>query len=240
MKISRVIITGVNGDLGSALVKAYQNNNYEVIGLDKHKTTKHQIKYLDFDFSKLMDTNYRNLKTKSLLSLVKNMSINVVINNAAYQKIKEFEKINLNDVEESLNVNFKAPFFLIKTLLNQLIKSKSKVINIGTIHNRLTLPNFFCYASSKMAMSSITKSLSVELGDKVEFVEVSPGAIDTKMLKEGLKNKKDFTNKKLSIPNHSFINPDSLADLIFQISHQDININGAYFNIDGGSSNLLK
>jgi len=232
-----VIITGVNGALGSALTKTYLNNAHNVIGIDKQKSTKHRIDYLQFDFSKITDLAYRKNKRKSLINLINKRQIKVLINNAAYQKISSFENIKFSDIEVSLNVNFKTPFFLIKTLLTPLIESGGKVINIGTIHNQLTIPNFFCYSSSKLAMSSIVKSLSVELGNKIDFIEISPGAIDTKMLRSGFDDPKHQEFKKNKIPSKKFLDPLELGSIIYNISISK-NLNGSKLIIDGGASNL--
>lgn len=233
-----VIITGVNGSLGSALTNIYLNNAYNVIGIDKQKSTKHKIDYLQFDFSKITDSDYRSNKKKLLINLINKRKIKLLINNAAYQKLSSFENIKFSDIDDSLNINFKTPFFLIQILLNFLIDSSGKVINIGTIHNKLTLPKFFCYSSSKLAMSSITKSLALEYGDKVDFIEISPGAIETPMLIDGIKNPQQLNKKRKKIPSKRFLVPSELASIIFNIS-LGCNLNGARLEIDGGVGSYL-
>ena len=84
-----VIITGVNGSLGSALTKTFLNNAYNVIGIDKQKNTKHKIEYLQFDFSKITDVSYRNQKKRSLINIINHRKIKVLIN------IMDFVKMNL-------------------------------------------------------------------------------------------------------------------------------------------------
>lgn len=110
----------------------------------------------------------------------------VLINNAAVQILNIVSKLNGSDWDKTLTVNAVAPFFLVQGFLEQLIKTYGHVINISSIHSRLTKENFSCYASSKAALEALTRSLALELSRKGVSVNViAPAAIATQMLKDG-------------------------------------------------------
>ena len=58
----------------------------------------------------------------------------------------------------SLDVNVLAPFLLIQALLAELEAAKATVINIGSIHARLTKRGFATYATSKAALAGMTRA----------------------------------------------------------------------------------
>src|SRR3546814_11034334 len=63
--------------------------------------------------------------------------------------------------------------------------SSDLVLNISSIHARLTKPNFIAYATSKAALSGMTRAMAVELGARVRVNAIEPVAIDTPMLRAG-------------------------------------------------------
>ena len=80
-------------------------------------------------------------------------------------------------------VNLVAPFFLTQGLIDILIASNGHVINMSSIHAKLTKTNFTCYATSKAALEALTRSLALELSAKgVSVNAIAPAAIATQML----------------------------------------------------------
>ena len=110
----------------------------------------------------------------------------VLINNAAVQILNPVSKLNLSDWDKTLTVNTMAPFFLVQGFLEQLTKTHGHVINISSIHSRLTKANFSCYATSKAALEALTRSLALELSvNGISVNAIAPAAIATQMLKDG-------------------------------------------------------
>ena len=93
------------------------------------------------------------------------------------------------------SVNFFAPVEISKAFLDDLSKNNGSILNIGSIHRELTKPYFSAYATSKSALAGLTKSLSVEFGDKIRVNAIEPAAIETSMLKAGFKDHPDKLKK---------------------------------------------
>ena len=94
-----------------------------------------------------------------------------------------------------MEVNLLAPFVLTKLLLPQLEQAKGSVINVSSIHAHLTKANFVAYATSKAALSGLTRSMAIDLADRVRVNAIEPAAIETQMLLSGFDNDKDQLEK---------------------------------------------
>ena len=178
-----VIVTGVNGDIGQSIVKQFKKHNWITIGIDMKSDTNTQ--YIDkFICCDLSDAT-------KLKEHIENLQLNVVdciVNNAATQICKSIWEYDINEWDYTMNSNVRPIFLLTKFCIEMLKKSKNaNIINIGSVHATVTSSNIAPYACSKSAVVGLTKNLAVELGKfNIRVNSISPGAIDTKMLRDGL------------------------------------------------------
>jgi len=189
--VSRLaVITGSSGGVGSALVDAFLSDNYSVIGIDSTNSGRNSEGFVEINTDLCEFTKNENYREK-ILNRIKNhlperLDDFVLINNAAVQILNPVSKLNLSDWDKTLTVNTMAPFFLVQGFLEQLTKTHGHVINISSIHSRLTKANFSCYATSKAALEALTRSLALELSvNGISVNAIAPAAIATQMLKDG-------------------------------------------------------
>ena len=159
-----------------------------------------------------------------------------LINNAAVQKLSHLDGMELEDFQESMDVNVTAPLLLIKMFQEMLTTSKGSVVNIGSIHSKLTKPSFVSYATSKAALLGLTRSLAVDLGGRIRINIIEPGATDTEMLRAGFRdNETAYTRLKEYHPAGRLADPDEIAAAaLFLVSDQSAFITGATLDISGG------
>jgi NAD(P)-dependent dehydrogenase (short-subunit alcohol dehydrogenase family) len=245
MKNKFVIITGTNGGIGSALVKVYKNAGYKVIGIDKSKSKSNTLVdyFIKIDLvSILFNLEKSNLFISDLNKIIARGCLDTLVNNAAIQILNPINKLSVSDFTLSLNTNTTIPFYLVKNLYGLLKKSKNaSVVNISSIHSKLTKPNFIAYATSKSALSGLTKAMAIEFGNDIRVNSISPAAISTKMLKEGFVGKSEmYKNLNKMHPVGRIGEPNEVAELsLFLSSDKAKFINGANFEIDGGISSRL-
>jgi NAD(P)-dependent dehydrogenase (short-subunit alcohol dehydrogenase family) len=240
------IITGSGGGIGDALVKTYLNDRFYVIGLDKKPST---IKKPNFTFIKTdlfifsQQTTYRKKIIKEIKEKFPNkLTKLVLINNAALQILNPVEKISWDNWLSSITVNTISPFFLVQSFLKELKLTNGHVVNISSVHAKVTKPNFLTYAASKAALESITKSLSIELSRfGISINGIAPAAISTEMLLAGFKNKPE-QYKKLNEchPSKSIGSPSDVSNLAKLITDNNNRfMTGSIIDLDGGISSLL-
>lgn len=237
-----VLITGVNGGIGSALAFKFHQAGYRVFGLDVQK--KEPVVHMEFfqvDLNKLCNNEEHRKHTSDFLHN-KIDHLDVLINNAAIQILGHLDEIKFNDWQTTLNVNLTAPFLLSQMFLSKLEESKGSIINIGSIHQQQTKSNFVSYATSKSALIGLTKSLAVDLQNRVRVNAISPAAIETDMLREGFNFDETAIDELREIhPVRKIGKPDDVANLALYLSSENLGfIHGANIALDGGISSVLK
>lgn len=218
-----VLITGCNGGIGLELCRKFKLINYKVIGID-----------IDDNINVFCDEFIRLDLSNPDWSLLPNTHIDVLINNAAVQIVSNFFDLNDEDIDKLMNINIINVIKLIKRIN---FNKNGNIINIGSIHSSQSKPGFSIYATSKGALETLTKSLSVELAPNIRVNMIKPAAIKTKMLESGL------TKESLSIldkyhPTGKIGEVENISNLCLSIIDNYF-INGSIISIDGGISNVL-
>lgn len=235
------IITGHNGDIGASMVHTFSEAGYQTIGIDQYNSTTadHNICANLAELAKLDGADHEMLSEIS--SVIPSESIITLVNNAAVQIVLPFDQLETKDLRESLDINCIAPFVLVKSLMGLGHAKLQTVINISSIHQQLSKRNFLAYAVSKSALSGLTRSLSLDIGNQTRVCEIQPAAIETTMLKDGFSdNHEAIETLKAMHPSNSIGQPQDIANLALVIAEQpSAFINGASINVGGGISNRL-
>jgi NAD(P)-dependent dehydrogenase (short-subunit alcohol dehydrogenase family) len=173
--------------------------------------------------------------------LVGDAGLSVLVNNAATQVLGGVDSLTVSDWHHTLDVNLLAPFVLTQGLLPPLEKAHGCVINISSIHARLTKPNFVAYATSKAALSAMTRAMAVDLGSRVRVNAIEPAAIETDMLKSGFAGQPEkFAELQACHPQGRIGSPEEVAALALSVAGGELRfLHGACIGIDGGISGRL-
>jgi short-subunit dehydrogenase len=133
-------------------------------------------------------TDYEKVVCLSDVDLLKDLPIDIVINNAGSYGTKENTLDNLDPYEwiDVFKINTIAPIIVSKALMKNLVKGTRKIIaNISSIKGSMSLNEEggkYIYASSKAALNFSTKKLSIDLKDQgITVVSINPGWIKTRM-----------------------------------------------------------
>jgi NAD(P)-dependent dehydrogenase (short-subunit alcohol dehydrogenase family) len=238
------VITGSAGSIGGALCRTFGAAGYKVIGLDiKENEDGNSDRWIQGDLIRFVsDADYRDALLAALRSASGSAKISVLCNNAAEQRLARTEDITVEDWQASLDVNLTAPFLLAQGLVEDLERANGSIINVASIHARLTKPEFVTYATTKSALVGLTKALAVDLGGRVRVNAICPAAIDTPMLREGFKDSGSATLSLLRSchPAGRIGMPDEVATLaLWLASPQAAFVSGACYDVDGAISSRL-
>lgn len=239
-----VVVTGAAGGIGQALTHAFAEGGHAVIGVDVAPAPvdspgEHHVVcdlalmaadevYADEVFAVVREA----LRGRPLLALV---------NNAAVQVLRPVPTLNRDAWRCTLDVNLLAPFLWTQALLPELSATHGCVLNISSIHARLTKPGFVAYATSKAALSGMTRAMAVELGSKIRVNAIEPAAIDTAMLRAGFAdNPAGYRELTLYHPTRAIGSPEDMAVLARAIVDQPGGFaNGSVIAFDGGIGAVL-
>ena len=239
---SAVVITGSAGGIGQALVEAFADEGYYVIGLDRDVSGSAD-ESLKLDLARLAsDESAAESVRESLESALDGRPLGALVNNAALQRLNPVESMTIADFRATLDVNLVAAFALVKLCLPWLETAGGSVVNVGSIHGRLTKPNFTAYATSKGALETLTRALAVELGGRIRINAVSPAAVDTPMLRAGFAGAPEaYDNLAAHHPAGRIARPEEVAELALYLAGDRANfVNGAVVDINGGIGGRLR
>ena len=238
-----ILLTGASGGIGIKLLEGLSNNGWHVIATD-HPKKEIKLPSDEFNFSWVPQDLNLLIGNKSIqrefkdnvLSFCEENNLAVIIHNAATQIVSKFNSLTDDDWQKTFNINFFAPVVINKLFLKNLNKNNGSIVHISSIHSTLTKSNFTAYASSKAALSCLTRSMAVEMGDKVRINAIEPAAIRTKMLEES------FSYSKAKIEELSKYHPsgrigspnDVLKAVEYLINPENKFINGCIISLGGG------
>lgn len=180
-----------------------------------------------------------------LLKVIKKRSagrpLKVLVNNAAIQILGKTGALSLSDWHSTMAVNVLAPALLSQAMLNELELANGSIINVASIHARLTKPGFVAYATSKAALVGLTRSMAVDLGSRVRVNAIAPAAIDTEMLRAGFEGKETaYKELSASHPIGRIGRPEEVAQAaLFLASDSAGFVTGAILDLDGGIGSVL-
>ena len=107
--------------------------------------------------------------------------LDVLINNAGMVSTGNIENTDESRFDSFINVNVKAPFFLIQSALPHLKKTRGCIINIGSINAYAGEPELLPYSISKGGLQTLTRNLGDTLHRQcgVRVNQVNPGWVLT-------------------------------------------------------------
>ncbi len=238
------LVTGAAGGMGQAIVAEFANNGYKVIATDcvPEPANLGAQHYVQADLAKTVeDEGYAQSIFSQINTWLGPHALNALINNAAIQILGGVDSLSRNDWQQTLNVNLVAPFIWTQALLPKLEQEHGSVVNISSIHARLTKKNFVAYATSKAALSGMTRALAVDVGPRIRVNAIEPAAIDTEMLRSGFGGDDGLIQRlKFFHPANSIGKVSDVAKMSFWITQSGIDfLSGTSMCIDGGISARL-
>lgn len=231
------LITGAAGGIGQALCLAFRRAGYRVIGTDRKPVVDDCDVFITADLEALVRDDRSCEETlEGFRAVLEAGSLNVLVNNAALQIKKPAEQLSVRDWQRSFDINVVAPFALVQGLLPELKRSRGSVVNIASVHARLTKPGFAAYATSKSALVGMTKSLAVDLGGSVRVNCINPAATETPMLVAGFAGcEEELAQLGRCHPLGRIADAHEVAQVaVFLASEAASFVNGAAIDVDGG------
>ena len=191
-----VIVTGASRGLGFEVVKKFASiAGSRVVAISRNEQNLLMLR--DDCEKSFPDSNVIPLPFDLTISsfdllpqeLKKNKitSVDVLVNNAGLLINKPFLTLSDEDFDQLFQVNVKAAFQMIKSIV-PLMKRNSHIVNIssmGGFQGSMKFPGLSLYSASKGALAILTECLAEELKQQAISVNcLAIGAVQTEMLAE--------------------------------------------------------
>lgn len=112
--------------------------------------------------------------------------VDVLINNAGVAHVGWFGDRTLEEIEQIIAVNLRAPLLLMRLLLPRMLeRGRGQVVNISSLAAVIAPPGLVTYSATKAGLSHATAGLRADFrGDPITFTLVQLGSVDTDMDRE--------------------------------------------------------
>jgi NAD(P)-dependent dehydrogenase (short-subunit alcohol dehydrogenase family) len=109
--------------------------------------------------------------------------LDVLVNNAASFKVRDVPEFTLDDFDDHVAVNVRAPYFLVQAALPALRASPAAVVvNVSSAAAAMYRRGQTVYGLTKAALEHLTMNLAAELApDGIRVVAVRPGPVATEL-----------------------------------------------------------
>jgi NAD(P)-dependent dehydrogenase (short-subunit alcohol dehydrogenase family) len=107
--------------------------------------------------------------------------LDVIVNNAATYRLTLVPDVGIEEFDEHIAVDVRAPYFLVQAALPALRRSPAAaVVNVSSAAAAMYRPRQTVYGLAKAALEHMTKNLAAELApDGIRVNCIRPGPVDT-------------------------------------------------------------
>ena len=180
------LITGAGQGIGQACAEVLASKGADLVLIDKNRETLSQVSdrlsktarhiiscELDLTDEKRLRQNVEELKRKAL--------IDILINNAGYDRPGTTDKIDTKGFLEVLHIHLVVPLTLTQLLLPAMRSAGwGRIINVSSIYGLIGGKGEVAYSTAKAGVIGLTKSVAKEAGtDGVTVNAVLPGLTRT-------------------------------------------------------------
>jgi len=236
MDQKNVLVTGCSRGIGLAIAKKLIDEGFFVVGTSRSKIDLVNLLGSDDCLHQVIDVSNEDDISSMIEFLTKqDIQIHCLVNNAGITKDQLFMRMNSDDWNSVINTNLNGVFYLTKSLIKTMVKSKyGRIVNISSVAGLMGNAGQVNYASSKAALSGFTKSLAKELASRnITVNNVCPGFIESDMTKE--LSDAQIENALQQIPLQRFGTAEEVASLVAYLLSDAANyITGQELSIDGG------
>ena len=236
-----LLLNGASRGIGHATVIRFSSAGWRVITCSRHPFPEQcpwdagPEDHIQVDLSDIDDTERAIQEIRSRLE---GGQLHALVNNAAISPKGEGGsrlgtiKTDNDTWAKVFRVNFLAPVFLARGLIEELKATKGSVVNVTSIAGSRVHPFAgAAYATSKAALAALTREMAYDFGKVgVRVNAIAPGEIDTSILSPG-------TEKivEQQIPMQRLGTPDEVAKIIYVLCTETSSyVNGAEIHINGG------
>ena len=232
-----VIVTGASQGIGTAIVKAFLERSYNVVGTSRNATKSAELKASEKLV--LVDGDIGQAATAQKVAeaaIQRFGSIDAVVNNAGIFSAKPFTDFTTNDFRALVSTNLEGYIYITQLVVKQMLAQKSggSVVAITTslVENPISGFTVSLPMMTKGGIEAMSRNLASEYAkEHIRFNCVAPGQVNTPLHKD---DSKDFL-KSLS-PMGTISTAEEIATAVVYLTEAR-QITGEVLHVDGGAHN---
>ncbi len=163
--------------------------------------------------------------------------LDVIVNNAATYRLKPIEDFTLDDFDDVIATNVRAPYFLVQAALPALRLSPAPVVvNVSSAAAVMYRPQQTVYGLAKAALEHMTMNMAAELAaDRIRVACVRPGPVLTEFHLAAEDPEERVRVLGTLVPLGRIGQPGDVARWIWHLVDAEAEwVTGAVISVDGG------
>lgn len=182
--------------------------------------------------------NFDNLKVAHTAMVAEFGMVTGVVNNAGVNSNADPVEMTNDQWNRFFDVDLKSVWHTAKLVLPEMRKAKKgSIVNIASIHARMSFPKFFPYAAAKSGVIGLTRNLALDEGiHNIRTNAVSPGYTLTPLLESWFQSVPEKRKESMAVqPLGRMAQTSEIAKVVtFLLSADASFVNGADWIVDGG------
>ncbi|MFP7255293.1 dehydrogenase [Virgibacillus sp. 7505] len=184
-----VIVTGTSSGIGRATAEQLAAEGFHVLAGVRRQEDADKIKRKNIE-PVIVDVT----KIDTLKALAERVAqdplgrpLRAVVNNAGIAVNAPLEMVPLDEFRRQIEVSVIGQVAVIQALTPALLNSGGRVVNIGSIGGKVSMPGFGIYSAAKYAMEAINDSLRREMSSfGLKVIMITPGGVSTGLSEQGI------------------------------------------------------
>ena len=163
--------------------------------------------------------------------------VDVIVNNAASFRLKTVDEFTLEEFDDHVAVNVRAPYFLVRAALPALRSSPAAVVvNVSSAAAAMYRRGQTVYGLTKAALEHMIMNMAAELApDRVRVVCVRPGPVATEIHTAVADPEARLRELGKLVPLGRVGQPDEIARWVGHLVDREADwVTGTVLTIDGG------
>lgn len=182
-----VLITGTSSGIGRACAEDLARRGFRVLAGVRRESDGEEVRALSPDRIEPIMLDVTDLDAIAAVPERVGGELAGLVNNAGQSFPGPLEHTPIEDVKKQLDVMLLAPFALTKALIPALRAARGRVVMIGSIGGRTSMPFLGPYNAAKAGIDGMANALRPELAPfGVHVALVEPGSIKTRIWEKGI------------------------------------------------------
>lgn len=236
------IVTGASRGIGEAIARALVELEVNVVGVGRTFPSNWEDQFHSSGrvlrlIGDVSDPSTAETALKTCID--KFGGIEILVNNAGIVINTGILNLNLEDWDKLIETNLKSFVYFSRAVASELVSRKSggRIVNVSSVAADLVESGLLGYATTKGAIDSLTKALSIDLAPhNITVNAIAPGWVNTQM-GAGAMSKEQLKPVLERIPLGRTASPDEIASVVvFLCSDLSRYVTGQIIIADGGET----
>ncbi|HEX4486141.1 MAG TPA: SDR family oxidoreductase [Terriglobales bacterium] len=244
LKGKTAIVTGAGSGIGQACAQAFAREGSRVVLVGRRReylkqtaaNIQRDVLICEGDVSKITDV--RRVYSQAMERFG---GIEILVNCAAVLHAGTAETQTEEEWDETFNINVRGLWLMSREAILPMRKAGGgSIVNLSSVLGLMGARSRAAYSASKGAVTSLTKSMALDLAhEQIRVNCICPGIVETELVADFIRNSPDpeLTRKRRTElhPLGRFGQPSDIANMaVYLASDESIWVTGAAMPVDGG------